>query len=107
MIISSNFLLALILNFLSYNLKGDVLNLLILINLYKLKVWLIANIYHFVNGTYQLPRSACSIVIILLSKPINFGPPTQALDKCRLPFDSLNKISTMISVTRLQNYKWK
>ena len=72
MIISSNFLLALILNFLSYNLKGDVLNLLILINLYKLKVWLITNIYHFVDETYQLPHSACSIFIILLMKLINY-----------------------------------
>ena len=32
----------------------------------------------------------------------NFGRPTQALFQSRLPFDSLNKITTMLSVTRLQ-----
>ena len=32
----------------------------------------------------------------------NFGRPTHALFQSRLPFDSLNKITTMISVTRLQ-----
>ena len=32
----------------------------------------------------------------------NFVRPTQALFQSRLPFDSLNKITTMISVTRLQ-----
>ena len=32
----------------------------------------------------------------------NFGRPTQALFRSRLPFGSLNKITTMRSVTRLQ-----
>ena len=32
----------------------------------------------------------------------NFGRPTHALFQSRLPFDSLNKITTMVSVTRLQ-----
>ena len=32
----------------------------------------------------------------------NFVRPTQALFQSRLPFNSLNKITTMISVTRLQ-----
>ena len=32
----------------------------------------------------------------------NFGRPTQTIFQSRLPFDSLNKITTMISATRLQ-----
>ena len=75
--------------------------------------FLLMGCFHFPLSTFTCAFWRCSyksnptmqfthLSQIYLPMINNFVRPTQALFQSRLPFDSLNKITTMISVIRLQ-----